>query len=304
MENNQVSQLSLTTAFCRAYHSKNDNPKIFDDYLAPYFFTDEEYESRIQKSIEGMQKLFPERVAAFPDENAALNWIIQTFSAASLTVSRSRYTEDKLELDIMQGIRQYVILGAGMDTFAHRRTDLGNLLQVFEIDHPATQAYKRQRIDELGWTYPSNLHYVPVDFTKDNLETVLSQCPSYNPAALTFFSWLGVVYYLPYDAVCATLRTVSHIAPAGSSIVFDYFDTTARDNQSATTQIGIKMAKQWGEPVQTLLDPSTLAADMAGLGLRLHENLSPSKIESRYFRGRTDNYHSFKNTHFAWATVE
>jgi methyltransferase (TIGR00027 family) len=304
VENNQVSQLSLTSAFCRAYHSNHDNPKIFNDYLAPSFFTKEEYEFRIQRLIQGMQTLYPERVTTFPNQDAALEWFIQIFSATSMIVSRSRYTEDNLGQAVKRGVRQYVILGAGMDTFAYRRTDVEDQVQVFEIDHLATQAYKRRRIAELGWKDSSNLHFIPVDFTKDNLESALSQCSSYNPKALTFFSWLGVIYYLPYDAAFATLRTISHIAPVGSSIVFDYFDTAARDNQSTKAQIGRQIGKQAGEQLQTFLDPSTLASDIAGLGLRLHENLSPSEIERRYFQGRTDHYHAAKNTHFAWAMIE
>ena len=110
--------------------------------------------------------------------------------------------------------------------------------------------------------------------------------------------------YLPQDAVFTTLRTIAGIAPTGSSIVFDYFDTDARVSMSTRAQIGRQIEKQVGEPLKSFFDPSTLATDIASLGLRLHENLSPSEIERRYFQGRTDNYHAAKHTHFAWAVVE
>jgi O-methyltransferase involved in polyketide biosynthesis len=140
--------------------------------------------------------------------------------------------------------------------------------------------------------------------TKDNLETVLNQCSTYNSKALTYFSWLGVIYYLPLDTAFTTLRTLAHIAPTGSSIVFDYFDTAARNLQSKRAQIGRQIGKQVGEPLQSFFDPSTLEADIANLGLRLRENLTPSEIERRYFQGRTDDYHAAKNIHFAWAVVK
>jgi methyltransferase (TIGR00027 family) len=303
MENNQVSETSMSTAFCRAYHSKYDAPKIFDDALAPCFFTDEEFKARIQRILHGMNAFFPERAAAFPDQEAALKWFMQTVSSVSLTASRSRYAEDALDDAVRQGVRQYVILGAGMDTFAYRRTELVNRLQVFEADHPATQEYKRQRIAGLGWDNPPNLHYIPVDFNKDNLEAVLSRHTSYDPKVLTYFSWLGVVYYLPADAVFSTLRTITRIAPPGSSVVFDYFDTAARDSQAKIAQLGRQIGIQLGEQLQTYLDPDTLASEISALGLRLHENLSPSEIENRYFQGRQDGYHAMKNSHFAQAIV-
>ena len=97
-------------------------------------------------------------------------------------------------------MRQYVILGAGMDTFAFRRRDMLERLDVFEIDHPATQAFKRNRIAGLGWEIPAQLHLVSLDFTKEKLDDIL-KCPPYDLCAITFFSWLGVTYYLSRDSV-------------------------------------------------------------------------------------------------------
>jgi len=95
-------------------------------------------------------------------------------------LSRARYAEDNLEDSVEQGVRQYVILGAGMDTFAFRRLDMNGQLQIFEVDHPATQSFKRNRIAELNWTIPSNLHFVPVNFTSDSLSSAL-KVKSYYP---------------------------------------------------------------------------------------------------------------------------
>ena len=107
-------------------------------------------------------------------------------------LSRARYTEDTLEKAIRQGVKQYIILGAGMDTFAFRRPDLMERLEVFEIDHPATQEFKLHRLAELGWKHPAKLHFIPIDFTKESLVTALTRSSSYDPKVKSLFSWLGV----------------------------------------------------------------------------------------------------------------
>lgn len=303
MEDNQVSKMSLLTAYQRGYHALQDSPKIFDDFLANQLLTEGERVLFSQQYINILENHFP--ALSFPDQAAALSWFMQTITSTSDIISRARYTEDKLEGTIKQGVQQYVILGAGMDTFAIRRSDIVNQLQVFEVDHPATQAFKHKRIAELGWEKPSNLNFVPVDFTKESLETALKRS-SYDSKALTFFSWLGVTYYLLRDTVLANLRAIADVAPTGSSIIFDYYDTGAFVPEKVAPRMqGWKQyAMQAGEPIITGFDPSNLAADLADLGLCLKENLSPSEIEARYFQGRTDNYHASEHTHFAWVVVK
>jgi methyltransferase (TIGR00027 family) len=177
-------------------------------------------------------------------------------------------------------------------------------LQIFELDHPATQAFKRQRLAELGWEVPAFLHFVPVDFTKENLVTALKRT-SYDPHQASFFSWLGVTYYLTRDVVFDTLRSMADIAPAGSTIIFDYLDTDAFVPERAASRVQrmLEVVRRTGEPMKTGFDPSTLAADLASIGLRLQENLSPLDIEERYFQGRADGYHAFEHVHFAQAVV-
>ena len=110
-----------------------------------------------------------------------------------MTLGRSRYTEDSLEKAVEQGVKQYVILGAGFDTFAFRCPEILEKLQVYEVDHPATQAFKRSRLAEAGWELPPQLHFVPVDFEQESLAEALTRS-SYDPQAPSFFSWLGVTY--------------------------------------------------------------------------------------------------------------
>ncbi|MHB8918499.1 MAG: class I SAM-dependent methyltransferase [Desulfocucumaceae bacterium] len=231
--------------------------------------------------------------------------MMRLIPSASHTLSRSRYTEDALEESVREGVQQFVILGAGMDTFAFRRPEMLGQLRVFEVDHPATQAFKRSRITELGWEHPAQLHFVPVDFTHESIAAALTRS-SYDPQALSFFSWLGVTYYLPREAAFATLRALADIAPAGSTVIFDYMDTDAfvPGRAAKRIQMSIEKCQEWGEPLITGFDPSTLATDLTHLGLRLNEDLSPSDIQGRYFQGRTDGYYACEHVHFAWAVVE
>lgn len=295
---------ALVCAYARAYHAEHDNPKIFDDYLARKLFTDEEYKQIGVYQAEALKFYAPEVAATNPDQASAIVWVMQ-HQSAPITLSRSRYAEDTLEEAIAQGVRQYVILGAGFDTFAFRKPELLKQIDVFEVDHPATQAAKLQRLARLGWGIPQQLHFVPVDFVHENISDALARS-SYNPHLLTLFSWLGVTYYLPHEAVMATLRALAHLAPCGSSIIFDYYDTDSLDSAKVARRFALmqEIVKRVGEPIKTAFDPSTLEADLQQAGLMLKENLSPADIEKRYFANRTDDYHAFEHVHFARAIVD
>ncbi len=303
MEDSRVSLTALLTAYARAYHAKHATPKIFNDTLADRLFTEEERAYFGGSLAEALKFLDPERAAACPDRAAALAWYMR-LQGGPITLSRSRYTEDSLVGAVGQGVRRYVILGAGMETFAFRQPELMQRLRVFEVDHPTTQGVKRQRLAELGWEVPANLHFVPLDFTRASLADALRQSP-YDPAVPSFFSWLGVTYYLTREVVFDTLRAVAGIAPAGSHVVFDYMDADAFVPERAAKRMQRMQAivRQAGEPMKAGFDPSRLAADLAALGLRLLEDLSPADIEERYFKGRSDGYHAYEHVHFAQVMV-
>ena len=299
----QAGRTALAMAYARAYHATHEAPKIFDDFLADSLFTPEEHTQNNRDWASLLQYTAPELAAMNPDPATALAWVIQ-LGSGSLTLPRSRYTEDSLEGAIRRGICQYVILGAGLDTFAYRRPDLVDRLQIFELDHPATQAIKRERVAAAGWKHPSNLHFVPIDFTKENLADRLRLFP-YDPMQLSFFSWLGVSFYLTREAVFDTLRSIASIAGRGSTIVFDYLDGDAFIPQKASKRIQQiqRIAAQLGEPMNAGFDPLALATDLERLGLRLAENLDPTAIETWFFQGRSDRYHAVEHFHYARVVV-
>ena len=133
---------------------------------------------------------------------------------------RSRFAEEGLAAAVARGVRQYVLLGAGLDTFAHRNPFAQQGLRVFEVDHPATQGWKRQRLAGAGLAPPASLTFAPVDFERETLAAGLAAA-GFDAAAPAFFSWLGVVVYLTRAAVIETLRFIASL-PAGTEVVFDY----------------------------------------------------------------------------------
>jgi methyltransferase (TIGR00027 family) len=304
MQANQVSKTAMGTAFMRAYHSARDRPKIFDDFLAQQMITEEEYRESEVRHLKAFQKFDPDRASTFPDPTSALACWMQSAGAPAIVLGRARYAEDNLEKAVKAGVKQYVILGAGMDTFALRRPDLVEDLQVFEVDHPATQAHKRQRLLTLGNEAPDQLHFIPVDFSRENLARALRRSV-YDPQVPSFFSWLGVTYYLTRETLLATFSAMAASAPSGSTIIFDYLDTEAFVPERAARRVNImiEIVKKVGEPMLTGFEPSTLAADLARVGLRLQEDLGPSDIQERFFAGRPDRYHACEHAHFAWAVV-
>jgi methyltransferase (TIGR00027 family) len=304
MQDGEYSKTAMGTAFMRAYHAAHVRPPIFADFLAQRLLTAEEYLAAEERHLKALHLFNPAEAAACPDRGRALAYWMQNAGAPAIVLARAQYGEDLLEQAVTQGVRQYVILGAGMDSFAWRRPDLLARLQVFEVDHQATQAHKRQRLREVGLEPPANLHFLAVDFSQENLAAALRRAP-YDPQAPTFFSWMGVTYYLARDAILDTWRAITEVAPPGSVVIFDYLDADAfvPGRVSRRVEIMIEIVQRVGEPMVTGFDPDTLAADLSSQGLRLQENLSPATIQDRFFKERTDGYHACEHAHFACAVV-
>jgi methyltransferase (TIGR00027 family) len=304
MEANQVSKTALAAAYIRAYHAAHDHPKIFDDSLAQVLVPPEAGQFMEGLFVEGLQKVAPELATSCPDRAGVLAASMRLSAAPPLILSRSRYAEDLLWMAVKQGVQQYVIIGAGLDSFALRRPDSLGHLQVFEVDGHATQALKGQLILAAGKKQPPWLHLVPLDFSQERLATALART-GHDPRVPSFFSLLGVTFYLSRRDLFDTLGAIAKVAPAGSQVVFDYLDTDAFNPQRAAGRVRFLMGdlEAMGEPWITGLDPAGLAVELAPLGLRLQEDLGPADIEARYFQGRQDEYHACEHAHFACSVI-
>ncbi|MGO0061515.1 class I SAM-dependent methyltransferase [Brevibacillus fluminis] len=302
MQDHQSSLTALISAFGRAYHSRFDSPHIFDDSMAHRLFREGEFALLGRNMAAALPFFAPQYADQQLNQEEALA-IVMRNQSTPITLSRAKYTEDSLHAALADGVQQYVILGAGFDTYAFRKPPTAQL-HVFEVDHPATQQDKRERIAAFSPELPDCLHFVPVDFTRERLVEKLLASP-FSPNQRSFFSWLGVTYYLPQDVVQDTLRAIAQLAPSGSTILFDYLDPAAFDPAIAAPRVQkmLQVVARTGEPMITGFDPQTLAALLADLGWKLEENLAPADIQARFFQGQTHGYSAFEHVHFARAVV-
>jgi methyltransferase (TIGR00027 family) len=257
-------------AMYRAAHQLLDHPPVFVDPLALCIIGDEAAESLRSGADRRAQ------TEAAP---------MRAFMAA-----RHRLSEDGLVEAMARGVRQYVVLGAGLDTFAYRGQYPASL-RVFEVDHPATQAWKRARLAAADIAIPPALVYAPIDFEHDTLADGLLRA-GFARDVPACFAWLGVVPYLTRDAIMATLRYVASLAP-GSEIVFDYAELPA-DMQSvseadrrAWAALAARVATL-GEPFRTVFVPGELGPAVRELGFSVADELVPQQLNARYFAGRSD----------------
>lgn len=284
MEENRPSRTALRVAMRRAAHQILDDPKVFIDPLA--------------LRILGMGNMSSKDAHHKWLDNTPLSRVLR----ASL-VARSRYAEDELHAAIKRGISQYVILGAGLDTFAYRNPYPQDALHVFEVDHQSTQAWKRNRLDEAGIPIPRTLTFSPVDFETDTLEDGLRRA-GFDAGKCTFFSWLGVTMYLTSNAIGSTLRFVVSM-PAGSGIVFDYMISPSLLNPAARKVFDglAQRVAQAGEPFETFFDPSSLRASLMNMGFAQVEDIEPGEMDARYFGGRGDELRAGRLAHVMHARV-
>jgi len=301
MDEGRASRTAIATAYFRAHHYAHASPKIFEDSLAGALLNVREREAVEKFLLGGLAKYNPELVRSGADRTELVGHALR---GLVVVLARARYTEDRLAEAMCDGVSQYVVIGAGLDTFALRRPDLQDRLRIIEIDHPATQASKQMRIREAGLTPPPHLYFAPADLEKESLAEVLSRTP-YDPARPAFFSWLGVTMYLTGDAIRATLRSLRDSSAAGSQLVFDYIDRAvfAPENQSPTFSRLIEIVRRVGEPMIFGFDPSALGAELAAQGFRLLEDLGPEAQEELYYRNRTDGLRPTGSAHLARAAV-
>jgi methyltransferase (TIGR00027 family) len=295
---------ALSALWVRAYHHGHDAPKMFDDPVAHLLLTPAEWELFETRSIERLTRLDPALAQSGSDRHAQVQCYMRAWPAPAEMLARARYAEDKLTEAIDEGVGQYVLVGAGMDTFAFRRPDLTQRLRVFEVDRPAAQAFKRQRLAAVGLELPPHLHFVPADLDQEDLATALARS-GYDPRVPAFFGWLGVTMYLDRDTTLATLRAIRSVAVGGTQVVFDYLDTDAFDPNRASKRVQalLDVRRLSGEAMRSGFDPGTLGTELGRIGFRLREHCNPQEIEARYFQGRTDGYHATEHAHFAWAEV-
>jgi methyltransferase (TIGR00027 family) len=264
MDKVTASRTALRVALRRAAHQVYDSPLVFEDPIAvPILGVT--YAAELERMDPRFEKPF----------SAAMR---------SFLIARSRYAEENLARAVDSGVGQYVLLGAGLDSFGYRNPYAG--LRVFEVDHPATQAWKRELLEQSQIRVPENLTFAPVDFETQSLAAQLGAA-GFDFDAPAFFGWLGVVPYLTLDAFRATLGFIAD-RPAGSGVTLDYGqprealsfrERMAHDALAARVQLA-------GEPFRLFFTPAQIALELKEF--RVIEDLGAAQINARYFNGRSD----------------
>jgi methyltransferase (TIGR00027 family) len=270
MEEARPSRTALRVAMRRAAHQLYDaRPLVLEDPIAVPILGNE-YLPEVERTQFKLNKPFSVSLRAF-------------------LVARSRYAEDLLAQAVGRnatgGVTQYVLLGAGLDTFAYRNPHAN--LHVFEVDHPATQQWKRELLSANNIAIPQSLTYAPVDFEHQQLTAQLAAA-GHDASQSTFFAWLGVVPYLTQAAFRSTLSLIAS-SPAGSGVVMDYgqprsalpyLEQLAHDSLASRVQLA-------GEPFQLFFTPPEMAAELSAF--RNIEDLGSQELNPRYFANRGDN---------------
>lgn len=260
------SRTALRVATRRAAHQLFDSPKVLDDPLAVRI---------IGREVAGSLSRIADRLS--PSAR-----YMRAFMAV-----RARFAEDELALAVRRGVAQFVILGAGLDTFAYRNPFPN--VRVFEVDHPATQEWKRQRLHAENIAIPDSVTYAAVDFNTQTLADGL-RAANFQSGLPAFFSWLGVTMYLDNQTVLDTLRFI-HTLHAENGVVFDYtvprhlLNTMGKLVFDAIT----RRVAAAGEPFRGFFIPAELSDALQKIGYRHIEDLDSPAINARYFANRTDN---------------
>jgi methyltransferase (TIGR00027 family) len=281
MKNGRSSDTALFSALARAAHLIFDEkPWIFEDTLAAAFSGMGDQGSLLS-AWSSLEKELTERSSPA----VAQLWLR---SARAAVTARSRYVEDEIQNAMERGVAQYVILGAGYDSFAYRRRELVSSLRVFEVDYPATQQQKQARLQDMKVTAPPNLTFVPVDFEQQGIMRALRDA-GYRDDAPSFVSWLGVTWYLSEDAIFETLRQLASAAK-GSHVVFDYVLASAlsdEDDRLILTALE-SLAADRGEPGRTSFTPADLATRVKEQGFASVSDSDGQAAIARYFADRAD----------------
>lgn len=295
-----ASRTALAAALMRATHTRLDRPRVIDDPWGDRLVPDDDKAELARRIRSEASPESRARLEALGSDRAVIDAVLRRHPSYGGVVLRTRWAEDALADAAAHGARQYVLVGAGLDSFCVRQPDFARTLDVFEVDHPASQALKRERLG--GVAVPDNVHFVAADLAQEDLGTALARA-GFRSDVPSFFSWLGVTVYLTRAANEATLRAIAATAAPGSEIAFTYIDQRALDAGAPTLEARRTQRAALGEPWLSGFDPGTLEADLRALGLALVEDLDGGSLTARYCAGRSDGLAAARVGHVARARV-
>ena len=303
MNPTQASYTALATSLMRALHTRSDPAPLLDDPWGDRLVPEAVKAGLRERAMARLDPAVRAAAAASPDK--VLDGALRANAGYAEVILRSRYTEDALKAAVARGVTQYVLIGAGFDSFACRRPAWAEGLHIYEVDHPATQQLKRARLQQCDVAESDTAHFVAADLSEETLQSALARS-SFQPTQPTFFSLLGVTVYLTREANLATLRAIASSAPAGSELVFTYIDEAIlradavgdeRFNQLRSDVSSV------GESFLSGFDPATLKTLLQDTGLLLEEDLGGDQFVARHDVAGVNGLRAAGAAHIARARV-
>jgi len=295
------SRTALITCLMRAIHSKYDQSPLIDDTWADRLVLPDERQAIASAALHAFDPVKREAMKS-REPDAILHAAWRGMPVYGGVIVRTRFSEEKVQSAVERGVRQYVIIGAGFDSFAMRRPAFASDLQVYEVDHPASQALKRDRLLTSGTSLPSNLHFVQADLGQEDLGDALARS-NYRFDQPAIMSWLGVTVYLSHEANFATFRSIGRFAAPESELIFNYIEQAVLESASPRMQRARAVAAAIGEPWICGFDSMKLGAQLSVMGLNLAEDWGGNDMQGRYCPNRTDGFAPSRTGRIALARV-
>jgi methyltransferase (TIGR00027 family) len=256
----------------RAAHRRYERPPVFDDTWAIRLLSPR---SRWIVRIPALYRRF--RV---PKQRASDGYF-------ALALAGFRLTDDLVAAAVARGVHQYLILGAGLDSFALRRSDLRPPLRVYELDHPAPQAMKRERVKRALRSWPDGLELVPIDFETTTIDQALATS-TFDPGQPSVASWLNSIAYLTEKATVGSLEGLAGVLAPGSQLIFNYppaVELTA-EQEARRNALRASVASK-GEPFRDVYEPARMVAIVEDCGFVVEEHFTEADLATRFYTGRS-----------------
>jgi methyltransferase (TIGR00027 family) len=303
MDAGRASLTAMGTSLMRAHHTRSASEPLIDDPWGDRLVSEADRDRLRQMSLSGLSEKDREPLEALEPEEL-ITVFLNSHPSYGTVIIRTRYAEDALAEAVARGVRQFVIVGAGMDSFALRRPAFAADVEVFELDHPDTQEVKLERLAECGVQPPPGVQFVATDLGVEGIDEALMRS-SFDSGQPSFFSWLGVTVYLTREANMKTLQAIASCGAPGSELVFDFIDQrtfdsppTEADAARARAQFA-SVSEAW---VSGFRSPE-LAEDLRAVAFELLEDLSPDDLRERYCTAREDELAPAPSHHLARARV-
>lgn len=289
MNEKRESTTAKICSFARAMHSCSKCNKIFDDYLA--------FNMIGEKQMYYLQNIISECFTTEEQNKQGINFCVNDWLNRYFTpiiLSRSAFAEKRLEIFAKKYEHcQYVILGAGLDTFSFRNKNKN--IRIFEVDHPSTQMYKKSRLSELNWKIPENVNFVSIDFESENIKKLL-YIKDFNKSLPTFFTILGVTYYISFDIFENIIETISQITDYDKEMIIDFPDETTYTNSNNRRAIVLSFITDLlGEKMKQGFSYSDIENMLNKHNFCIEEYLNPKEIQKVFFESRNNEQKAYEN---------